>query len=119
MVFYGGFYLRKKRQYKVEESQRKDEVEYAEADEDYNDDSQQMYLEPTLLKNQGITKIQKNKQVIVNPNYDPNSVDNEYEYVSSNDLPISDREYELSNNQQNINENSLYDFATAIENKNP
>ena len=45
--------------------------------------------------------------------------DNEYEYVSSNDLPISDREYELSNNQQNINENSLYDFATAIENKNP
>ena len=49
--------------------------------------------------------------------YDPNS--NEYEYVSSNDLPISDREYELSNNQPNKNENGLYDFATAIENKNP
>ena len=120
LVFLGGTYYRRRRSHILEEdfSQKEDEIEYAEPDEQYNDKSQQMYLEPVLLKNQGITTNQRiNRQVIVNPNYNPD--DNEYEYVSSNDLPITDREYELSDTQLQFNAEGMYDFATAIENKNP
>ena len=75
-----------------------------------------MYLEPVLLKNQGITTNQRiNKQVMVNPNYDPN--DTYYEPINTEskptELPITDSEYELANGVE-----STYDFATAIENKN-
>ena len=118
LIFLVGNYYRRRQSHILEESQKEEEIEYAEADEQYNDESQQMYLEPVLLKNQGITRNQKtNKQVIVNPNYNPD--DNDYEYVSSNELPITDREYELSDNQLQFNAEGMYDFATATENKNP
>jgi hypothetical protein len=120
LVFLGGTYYRRRRSHILEEdfSQKEDEIEYAEPDEQYNDESQQMYLEPVLLKNQGITTNQRiNRQVIVNPNYNPD--DNDYEYVSSNELPIADREYDLSDNQLQFNADGMYDFATATENKNP